>query len=936
MLPLEEVGRRTRPVNERMKSAALWAGAIAALILADHAHAQCLEWNHGFGVNDGVQGILRALTVFDDGHGPALYIGGNMLSAGDVQANSLVKWTSTGWSTVGGGVNGLGSATINAMVVFDDGTGPALYVAGTFTSAGSIDAMNVARWDGVNWTPLGAGFDNGVYSLCAFDDGTGPALYAGGYFTHSGTTDVPRIARWDGTSWLPLAPGAAGELNNAVASMAVFDDGSGPALFIGGTFTVAGGVGGNRLTRWDGSHFAPVGPALTNGVVGSSVNALLVFNDGTGPALFVAGQFSSAGGVAADRVAKWDGHAWSAVGSGLQGGLIGTVIGLTAFDDGSGNALYAGGNFTQAGSVPAANIAKWDGTNWSALGAGIGDYYAFTMAGFDDGTGPALYAAGSFTTAGGAPALRIARWKNSSWSPLPIASGTGGMDGPVYAFTSFDDGTGLALCAAGNFAQAGNASANRVARWKNGTWSALGSGLDAEVYALCVFNDGGGNALYAGGSFTSAGGNPLLHIAKWNGSSWIQVGSGVDDIVRAMTVYNDGSGSALYAGGDFLHAGSTPLLGLARWNGATWSDVGGGVTATTGNGSVRALSVFTIGGNTALYVGGSFSQAGGNSASNIARWLGTFWALGLPGSDGPISSFQVSQFGGGPALFTGGDFHVLGGQPVRGVAVWASGQWNPLAAGLDGNVMSLTLFDDGGGPAVIAGGTFVSDATHSQANHIARWDGFAWQPFGSGLDASVWALTTFQDPGSITGLYAGGLFHCAGELASTFIAEWRACSSGIDTFCGGDGSTMSCPCALDGLPGHGCQNSAFTGGAQLSTTGSAHPDTIVLHSSGELPHALSIFLQGDAVAMPQAFGDGWLCTTGLALPLFVKPASSGNATAPAAGDPSVTARSAALGDTIAPGTTRYYQTYYRDPKPTFCPAPVGGTWNVTNGVKITW
>ena len=38
--------------------------------------------------------------------------------------------------------------------------------------------------------------------------------------------------------------------------------------------------------------------------------------------------------------------------------------------DGSGN-LYAGGSFTTAGDIPANYIARWDGSAWSALGSGM-------------------------------------------------------------------------------------------------------------------------------------------------------------------------------------------------------------------------------------------------------------------------------------------------------------------------------------------------------------------------------------------------------------------------------------------------------------------------------------------------------------------------------------------------------------------------------------
>jgi hypothetical protein len=70
--------------------------------------------------------------------------------------------------------------------------------------------------------------------------------------------------------------------------------------------------------------------------------------------------------------------------------------------------------------------------------------------------------------------------------------------------------------------------------------------------------------------------------------------------------------------------------------------------------------------------------------------------------------------------------------------------------------------------------------------------------------------------------------------------------------------------------------------------------------------------------------------------LFVKSAVSGVAVAPGMGDASISARSAAKGDPLSPGAMRMYQTYYRDPNPSFCPDPPGNTWNVTNALKIDW
>ncbi len=154
--------------------------------------------------------------------------------------------------------------------------------------------------------------------------------------------------------------------------------------------------------------------------------------------------------------------------------------------------------------------------------------------------------------------------------------------------------------------------------------------------------------------------------------------------------------------------------------------------------------------------------------------------------------------------------------------------------------------------------------------------------------------------------------------------------------CAGDGTLGACPCANSGVGGHGCENSVGTGGGLLGWSGNTVPDTLVLNASGLLPNATSIFLQGTANVAPVAFGDGLRCTGGVLKRLYTKNASSGAVSAPAAGDPSITQRSAALGDAIPIGDRRYYQVYYRDPSAGFCPAPSGGTYNITNSLRVFW
>jgi len=300
-----------------------------------------------------------------------------------------------------------------------------------------------------------------------------------------------------------------------------------------------------------------------------------------GTNLYAGGVFTTAGGVSANRIARWNGTSWSVLGSGMNS----TVLALAVL----GTDLYAGGAFTTAGSVSANYIAKWDGTSWSALGSGMNAIvYALAVIGTD------LYAGGIFTTAGGVSANRIARWNGTTWSALGS-----GMNSTVFALAVI----GTDLYAGGGFTTAGSVSANYIARWDGTSWSALGSGMNSTVLALAVI----GTDLYAGGGFTTAGGVSANRIARWNGISWSALGSGMNGGALALAAI----GTDLYVGGVFTTAGSVSANYIARWDGTSWSALGSGM-----NGAVYALAAI----GSELYVGGSFTTAGGNPSSYIGLW----------------------------------------------------------------------------------------------------------------------------------------------------------------------------------------------------------------------------------------------------------------------------------------------------------------------------
>ncbi|HEY5914810.1 MAG TPA: hypothetical protein VJA21_29825, partial [Verrucomicrobiae bacterium] len=222
--------------------------------------------------------------------------------------------------------------------------------------------------------PLGLGIDGSHVGALAV---SGSNLYAGGWFTGAGGNAANNIAMWNGSAWSALGSGISGR----VLALAV----SGTDLYAGGLFTTAGGSPANYIAKWDGSAWSPLGLGMD-----SCVNALAV----SGSCLYAGGFFTNAGGRVVNYIAKWDGSAWSALGSGMGGSppYPPYVYALAV----SGPDLYAGGWFTEAGGRAANYIAKWNGSAWSPLGSGM-DNRVNALAVL----GPELYAGGDFTAAGG-------------------------------------------------------------------------------------------------------------------------------------------------------------------------------------------------------------------------------------------------------------------------------------------------------------------------------------------------------------------------------------------------------------------------------------------------------------------------------------------------------------------------------------------------------
>jgi trimeric autotransporter adhesin len=446
--------------------------------------------------------------------------------------------------------------------------------------------------------------------------------------------------------------------------------------------------------------------------------------------------------VLSRNILRWDyatpaGY-WSGLGTGLLDGFVMTV----AWNK-SANLLYAGGDFGQAGSVPASGLAAWNNSSWSGVGTGSGlspQVHAFAA----DGKGR-VYVGGDFRTVGSLFVNRIAAWNinERTWSALGQ-----GVSGPVRALTLDTAGNlyvgGLFSFLCGNADCTSNGQqVNKIAKWTpngdSGSWSGLGQGFDNNVFSLALDHN---NILYAGGLFTNICGDlncssqsRANRVAFWDGHNWFKLGTGLTNSVDALAVDMDNN---LYAGGDFLYfCGNEECTtqGQRINHVARWTPSGGGNWVPVGNGvddSVRALAIDR---HNTLYAGGLFDyicSAPGCSlntqrASGIAQWNGTWSSVGHGFRDyGIVNALALDE--GNNNLYAGGHFQ--------------------------------TLCGDAG---CYTAGTAV--------NNIARWDGSNWSALGSGLGPFPFSGTSALNI-SRGSAWVGGSFATAGDKISANFAQY--------------------------------------------------------------------------------------------------------------------------------------------------------------------
>ncbi|HRT06361.1 MAG TPA: hypothetical protein P5204_11750 [Kiritimatiellia bacterium] len=407
-----------------------------------------------------------------------------------------------------------------------------------------------------------------------------------------------------------------------------------------GAVAQAGTIGGST-TRF---AWTAVGDAVVPGQVDAkgANNTIYGLGMSTDRVLYAGGSFTNVGGSNCYRVARYDGTNWSD----MAGGVF-RVANVNCIVPSSNGIVYAGGYFTNIGGsymsggilandggTNSRAVAKWDGSQWVAMGNHDnpecnGLFFASNINGYVNAILPStngpVYAGGYFTNTNFRYNLNyVSKWTGTAWTNMQdgfrnvVMCMAEGPDGTVYAGGSFTNWAG----AMSNQFQLGY-----VARWNGTSWTNVGLGLGNRVTCLLAARDG---TIYAGGWFTNAANPssgvmaPAQYVAKWTGTAWTNVGSGFNNWVYALA---EGSDGTIYAGGSFTNtydsdgvdtnAARVRVNRIARFDGARWQPLGGAETNGASD-TVLALAVDPVDG--AVYAGGMFKTTFNEDGTSNNTW----------------------------------------------------------------------------------------------------------------------------------------------------------------------------------------------------------------------------------------------------------------------------------------------------------------------------
>lgn len=578
----------------------------------------------------------------------------------DGPVQSVVPSASTLY--IGGDFNLVGPAT-GAAVAVDAGTAAAQepyplvtgtvyavapdglggwYIGGNFQTAQSRTRRNLAHVNAVGQVTAWNPNANGIVRAIHL---VGSTVYVGGDFSNVGGQSRNFLAALSATT------GAATAWNpNSNAPVRAFASTGSGNLFAGGDFTTMGGVGRSRLAAFDLTTGALA--AFNPGANGSVLALEVRFLSAVQNRLYVGGQFTTLGGLSRSNIGVLD---FSGAVLGMNPGANGTVYAIRAgVGDFLGHSVYAAGDFTTLGGAARSYLGAFVSGSGLATAWNPGANAPVWGLGYDGST---VYAGGSFTALGGQPRNQLAAIDAAglvtAWNPS--------SNEPVTCLAV----AGTRVYAGGMFTSVGCVTRNNIAALDlvSGAATAWDPNVNNSVWSMALRGD----TLYVGGQFTQVSGvtrnrAAAVHaqtgaLTSWNPNS--------DGVVFTMLVH----GGSIRAGGSFLNIG-----GAARSRIAGLDPVTGTATAwqPNANNSVftmalrtRTTAPFT----TTIFAAGLFSSMGFSDRSRVAELnptTGAVTAWNPPVFDN--SGYQVTSIVPmDPFIFVGGSYYSLGGQSRTGL-----------------------------------------------------------------------------------------------------------------------------------------------------------------------------------------------------------------------------------------------------------------------------
>lgn len=590
-----------------------------------------------------------------------------------------------------------------------------------------------------------------VWSLAEFDDGTGPAVFAAGRFSVAGTTVVNRLAKWNGTGWDAVAT----PTNFTPERLYVTDLGDGSALYVSGKDALST-QGASRIARYDGSSWTFLGGSFQHiDLSSTTIHSMKSLTQSGQTSLYAAGSFSLVDGVNANFIAEWDGAAWSAVHS--TGTNFSTGYTVT-YDNARQRAVRFG--ISQHGTYQP--TYEWDGQGWSLVGT-TGPNFSGHPNLLYDPVGQRVLTVGSGSA--GTRSVDVQQWTGSTWTQiggfLPTSSNR------VAHSTVVDPVRNKLVLFGGRVGNSTYLGDTWEFDFASSTWSLVASsGPAIRAESGMTWDPTRQKIVLFGGRNNSVNFNDFW---EWNGTSWTLIGASYANVPESGAQLGyDHARSKLVL---FINANGI-LNNTFEWNGSGWTLLFNSSVSNPNTSLSQRMYYDSREG--ALVI-----CADNNS---MWKWTGSTWQYMAGGFNGQINALEVFDAGSGPRLYAGGNFLSTGPLHAVRVAALDPTGWSQLTttAGPNARVDQLYVTSIGG-PALVASGDFVSISRPSQSalqvQHIARWTpSTAWAAFGSGLTGSTVASVVQADLGAGQRLYASGNISNAGATPLQNLAQWDGTS----------------------------------------------------------------------------------------------------------------------------------------------------------------